>query len=60
VPATEDLVAVEAAQIRDAYDWSKADEAFSAHAALENGLRFTQMEADFATWVLDELDKRGD
>jgi PadR family transcriptional regulator AphA len=51
---------VEAAQIRDAYDWSKDDEAFFAGAAPENGLRFTQMEADWATWVLDELDKRGD
>jgi hypothetical protein len=51
---------VEAAQIRDAYDWSKDDEAFFAAAAPENGLRFTQMEADWATWVLDELYKRGD
>gem|GEM_PF-6091651 len=31
-----------------------------ARAALEHGLRFTQMEADWASWVLDELDKRGD
>ena len=48
------------AQIRDRNDWSKDDEAFFAGAALENGLRFTQMQADWASWVLDELDKRGD
>jgi PadR family transcriptional regulator, regulatory protein AphA len=51
---------VEAAQIRDADDWSKDAEAFFARAALENGLRFTQMEADRASWVLDELDRRVD
>ena len=45
-------------QIRDAHDWSEDDEAFFARAALENGLRFTQMEADWASWVLDKLDKR--
>jgi PadR family transcriptional regulator AphA len=48
------------AQIRDGNDWSDDDQAFFARAALESGLRFTQMEADWASWVLDELDKRGD
>jgi PadR family transcriptional regulator AphA len=45
-------------QIRDTYDWSGTDEAFYARAALENGLRFTRMQAQWAAWVLDELDKR--
>jgi len=45
-------------QIRDAYDWSAGDQAFFARAALENGLRFTRMESQWAGWVLDELDKR--
>jgi DNA-binding PadR family transcriptional regulator len=47
------------ARIRENNDWREDDEAFFARAALENGLRFTQMEADWASWVLDELDKRG-
>lgn len=47
------------AQIRDRNDWPEDDEAFFARAALESGLRFTQMEADWAGWVLAELDKRG-
>ena len=46
-------------QIRDSYDWSAGDEAFFARAALENGLRFTRMESQWAGWVLDELDTRG-
>lgn len=45
-------------QIRDAYDWSDADAAFFARAALESGLRFTRMESEWARWVLAELDKR--
>lgn len=48
------------AQMRDSNVWPEDDEAFFARAALENGLRFTQMEADWASWVLDELDKRTD
>lgn len=48
------------AQIRDGYDWPDDDEAFFARAALEYGLRRTQMEADWASWVIDELDQRGE
>jgi PadR family transcriptional regulator AphA len=44
-------------QIRDAYDWSGSDEAFFARAALEYGLQLTRMESDWASWVLDELDR---
>jgi DNA-binding PadR family transcriptional regulator len=45
-------------QIRDAHDWSGSDEAFFGRAALENGLRLTQMVSEWASWVLAELDKR--
>ena len=45
-------------QIRDGHEWSRGDEAFFARAALENGLRFTRMQSDWASWVLAELEKR--
>ena len=45
-------------QIRDSHEWSDGDETFFARAALENGLRFTRMQSDWASWVLAELDKR--
>ena len=45
-------------QIRDAYDWSEDDDAFFARAVLEQGLRWTQQEIDWATWVLDGLNQR--
>ena len=32
--------------------------AFFARAALEQGLRWTQHEIDWAHWVIDGLDKR--
>jgi PadR family transcriptional regulator, regulatory protein AphA len=47
------------AQIRDAHDWSARDQDFFARAALENGLRSTKMQADWATWVIDQLEQRG-
>ena len=45
-------------QIRDGHEWSGAGETFFARAALENGLRFTRMQSDWASWVLAELEKR--
>jgi PadR family transcriptional regulator AphA len=45
-------------QIRDAYDWTRGDQAFFERAALENGLRFTRMQSEWASWLLDELDRR--
>ncbi len=45
-------------QIRDAYDWTAGDAAFFARAALENGLQRTRTESEWASWVLDELEKR--
>jgi PadR family transcriptional regulator AphA len=44
-------------QIRDAYDWSGSD-GFFARLALENGLRSTRMEVDWADWALGRLDRR--
>jgi PadR family transcriptional regulator AphA len=43
--------------IRDSYDWSE-DADFFARAALENGLRFARMESEWASWVIDSLDRR--
>lgn len=45
-------------EILDAYDWSIDDEAFFARAALEQGLRWTQHEIEWAHWVIDGLNKR--
>lgn len=44
------------AQIRDSYDWS--DDDFFARAALENGLRSTRTQSEWASWVIDALDRR--
>ena len=43
-------------QIRDGHEWSGGGDAFFARAALENGLRFTRMQSDWASWVLAELE----
>ncbi len=45
-------------QIRDGYDWSVDDDAFFARAVLEQGLRWTGLEIDWAEWVLDGLNRR--
>jgi PadR family transcriptional regulator, regulatory protein AphA len=44
--------------IRDSTDWSDNDSDFFARAALENLLRAARRDADWANWVLDELDRR--
>ncbi|OBK19523.1 PadR family transcriptional regulator [Mycobacterium asiaticum] len=46
------------AEMLDSYDWSVDDDAFFARAALEQGLRWTQHEIEWATWVLDGLSER--
>ncbi|EUA10761.1 transcriptional regulator PadR-like family protein [Mycobacterium kansasii 732] len=46
-------------QIRDAYDWSDDDDSFFARAVLEQGLRWTRHEIEWATWVIERLDRRG-
>jgi PadR family transcriptional regulator, regulatory protein AphA len=45
-------------EIRDSTDWSDNDRGFFARAALENLLRAARRDADWANWVLDELDRR--
>lgn len=45
-------------EILDSYDWSVDDDAFFARAALEQGLKWTQHEIDWARWVIDGLNKR--
>jgi PadR family transcriptional regulator, regulatory protein AphA len=45
-------------QIHDMFDWAADDDAFFARAVLEQGLRWTQHEIDWANWVIDGLDRR--
>jgi PadR family transcriptional regulator, regulatory protein AphA len=45
-------------QIRDSNDWSDDDADFFARAALEYGLQFSRMQSEWATDVLDGLDRR--
>jgi hypothetical protein len=45
-------------QIRDSHHCS--DDDFFARAVLENGLRFTRMQIDWADRALDALDQRGE
>ncbi|VBA55821.1 hypothetical protein LAUMK191_03470 [Mycobacterium attenuatum] len=47
-------------QIRDAYDWSDDDDdSFFARAVLEQGLRWSRQESEWASWVIEGLDRRG-
>jgi PadR family transcriptional regulator, regulatory protein AphA len=46
------------AQIRDAVPWGDSDDDFFGRAALEYGLRITRMQADWATDVMEALDRR--
>ena len=45
-------------RIRDSHEWSGDDADFFGRAALENALRFTQMESEWARWVIAGLDRR--
>ncbi len=44
--------------LRDSIDWTDGDSLFFGRAALEYGLRRYAMDADWARWVVDALDKR--
>jgi DNA-binding PadR family transcriptional regulator len=44
--------------LRDSIDWNDSDSLFFGRAALEYGLRRAAMEATWARWVIDEIDKR--
>ncbi len=45
-------------QLRDSMDWGDSDTGFYGRAALEYGLRAEAMEADWARWLIGEIDKR--
>jgi DNA-binding PadR family transcriptional regulator len=45
-------------QLRDAIDWDDSDADFYGRAALEFGLRAEAMEADWARWLIEEIDRR--
>ncbi len=56
--AEADLVRYE--QLRDAIDWDDSPGDFYGRAALEFGLRAEAMEADWARWLIREIDKKSD
>ncbi len=45
-------------QVRDAICWDDNPADFYGRAALEFGLRIQAMEADWARWVIEEIDRR--
>jgi DNA-binding PadR family transcriptional regulator len=45
-------------EIRDSTDWQDSDADFYGRAALEFGLRVEAMEADWARWLIKEIDRR--
>lgn len=45
-------------QLRDSMDWTGSDTGFYGRAALEFGLRAEAMEADWARWLIKEIDHR--
>jgi DNA-binding PadR family transcriptional regulator len=45
-------------ELRDSIDWADDESLFYGRAALEYGLRVNAMEAEWARWVIDELDRR--
>jgi DNA-binding PadR family transcriptional regulator len=44
--------------LRDSVDWADDENSFYGRAALEYGLRTHAMEAEWAQWLLSEIDKR--
>ena len=45
-------------ELRDSIDWSGDDGLFYGRAALEWGLRKNAMEAEWANWLVKEIDRR--
>jgi DNA-binding PadR family transcriptional regulator len=45
-------------ELRDSTDWTETDGRFYGRAALEFGLRMNAMEAEWANWLVSEIDKR--
>jgi DNA-binding PadR family transcriptional regulator len=46
-------------ELRDSIDWGDSDGLFYGRAALEHGLRFNAMEAEWARSMIEEIDARG-
>jgi DNA-binding PadR family transcriptional regulator len=46
-------------ELRDSIDWTDGGDLFYGRAALEFGLRMNAMEAEWANWLVSEIDKRG-
>jgi DNA-binding PadR family transcriptional regulator len=46
-------------ELRDSVPWGTGDADFYSRAALEHGLRREAMEADWARWLIKEIDRRG-
>jgi DNA-binding PadR family transcriptional regulator len=46
-------------ELRDSIDWGDDDGLLDGGAALEYGLRWKAMEAEWARWVIAEIDARG-
>jgi DNA-binding PadR family transcriptional regulator len=46
-------------ELRESIKWDDDDELFYGRAALEYGLRTGAMEAEWARWVVEEIDARG-
>jgi DNA-binding PadR family transcriptional regulator len=44
--------------LRKSIDWTEGDSLFFGGAALEYGLRVNAMQAVWARWVIDEIDRR--
>jgi DNA-binding PadR family transcriptional regulator len=44
--------------LRDSHDWSDSDDDFFTAAVLENGLRWSKAKAEWASWVIDGMDRR--
>jgi DNA-binding PadR family transcriptional regulator len=45
-------------ELRDSVDWTDSDGLFYGQAALEYGLRRSSMEAEWAKWLVNAIDKR--
>jgi DNA-binding PadR family transcriptional regulator len=45
-------------ELRDSIDWTDSDGLFYGRAALEYGLRRSAMEAEWAKWLVNAIDKR--
>jgi DNA-binding PadR family transcriptional regulator len=45
-------------RLRDCFDWDDSDGDFYGRAALEFGIRRSVMEAEWARWLIKQIDKR--